>query len=286
MTFKLNANLSITDLLPAIIGLLAGIALLVYLYYRNWDTISTWRIVIWLVWTFLIYAVLGLVSIKMDALPYSYTIIAVCSALLGVLYLKLAPRTLDWWQKMNLEHVFLFNITLHFFGISGFSLLYNLLSVSSISVYTQMPATLAILIPALVSKSYYYWMHIPKKKYRTWLYPLHAAVPRLQPVDTVKLVMNFTPEPSGKNGPFENYQVEFPANETLNDLFHYFITFHNKHREYRKRPIQFIEGDRPLEWMLFKYNAQKKKVYLDMDKTLVENQVAPNEHIYAFSTID
>ena len=116
------------------------------------------------------------------------------------------------------------------------------------------------------------------------MYPIHEPIPKLQPIDPIKLMMNFTPVPSGSNGPFESYEVEFPTNRNLSELFHYFICFHNKHREYKKRPIQFLEGEVPLAWVLYKYTPQKKKQYLDMDKTLIENQVYANEHIYALSS--
>ena len=88
----------------------------------------------------------------------------------------------------------------------------------------------------------------------------------------------------GKNTDFEGYEVEYPGNVDLGTLFHYFISFHNKHREYRKKPIQFLSDNQlPLEWMLYKYSPQKKKVLLDTEKTLFENQIGGNDIIYATS---
>lgn len=277
-------NLTFDNLLPFGISLILSFALTAYLYYTKGKEISTVRLVIWILWIVVLFALLGLLGSKIEALPYAFSAIAICSALLGVLYLTLAKSTLDWWQRSRLEDVILLNLTLLFFGLSGFSIVYLLLSGNQEYTFPLMVAILAFLLPSVLIKSYDFWMQIPSKRYKSWAYPIYSEVPKLQPIDPIKLTMNFTPIPTGKNGPFESYEVEFPTNESLSDLFHYFISFHNKHREYRKKPIQYLNGDMPLEWVLYKYTHQKKKLYLDMDKTLIENQITPNEHIYAAST--
>ncbi len=158
-----------------------------------------------------------------------------------------------------------------------------MLSATQISVSYFMVALLAFWLPVLLLFSYDLWMRIPALKYKTWLFPAHLPVPRLHPVEPMKVTMNFTPLPTGKDGPFEGYEVEFPTDAMVGDLFHYFIAFHNKHREYSKKPIQYLNGKIPLEWVLYKSVTPRKKQYLDMDKTLLENQVLPHEHIYAYS---
>ena len=277
-------NVTLDTLFPFIISLVAGFAVTGYLYYVKSGQISPGRVVIWMVWIFVIFGLLGLLATKIQILPYTFTVVALCSTLLGVLYILLAQITLDWWQRSNPTDVFVFNLALLFLGLAGFSIVYMLLSGSGIYLNYLMVAIVSFLLPALLFKSHDYWMQIPRLRYKTWSYPIYSEIPRLQPIDPIKLMMNFTPVPSGKNGPFESYEVEFPTNESLSDLFHYFISFHNKHREYRKKPIQYLNGEMPLEWVLFKYSSQKKRLYLDMDKTLIENQIAPNEHIYAASS--
>lgn len=276
-------KLTFDTLLPFVISLFLSFVLTGYLYYTKGNEISTGRLVIWILWILVLFGLIGLVASKIEALPYAYSTVAICSILFGILYLILAQATLNWWQRSRLEDVILLNLALLFFGLSGFSIVYLLLADTPGYTAYLMAALLAFLLPSVLIKSYDYWMQIPNKRYKSWSYPIYSEVPKLQPIEPIKLMMNFTPVPSGKNGPFESYEVEFPTNESLSDLFHYFISFHNKHREYRKKPIQYLNGDMPLEWVLYKYTPQKKKLYLDMDKTLIENQVTSNEHIYAAS---
>ena len=276
-------DLTFDKLLPVLAGLILGLLSLGYLFYQKAGEIAIGRIIIWIVWTWVLFALFGFFALKIEVLPYRFFMISMGSLLTGVLYLVLAPLTLNWWKRSDLTDVFLTNYLLLFFGISGFSAVYVSLSDSGISVYYLLSGLLAFLLPALVAKSYDYWMLIPAIKYKTWIFPIHAPIPKLQPIEPIKLMMNFTPSPSNRNVNFESYEVEFPTNEPLSNLFHYFISFHNKHREYRKKPIQYLNGEVPLEWVLYKYSPQKKKLYLDMDKTLIENQVTTNEHIYAAS---
>lgn len=277
-------NLTFNLLLPVFTGLLAGLALLGYLYYLKGREISTGRLIIWLIWTLVLFGFTGLLAVKIDALPYGFAAAATGALLFGILYLTLAPLTFNFWHRSDIAVLLLTNFIFLCFGVTGFSVIYVMAADSPDLVYTFLVSILACLLPALIVRSYDFWMQIPKKKYKTWLYPLHAEVPKLQPIDPIRLMMNFTPVPTEKNEAFESYEVEFPTNESLSDLFHYFISFHNKHREYRKKPIQFLEGDVPLEWVLFKFSPQKKKIFLDMDKTLIENHITANDHIYASSS--
>ena len=279
--FCMNMTLSI--LITPIIGLLSGMILLGNLLYWRGGDISLIRVILWILWIFVLFGGLGLVATKIEVLPYSFFSVTSGSLLFGLFYLVAAPITLGWWRRSSLADVLLVGFIFLFIGISGFSLVYGLLSASGVSVYYCLTGLLAFLVPAFLVKSYDYWMVIPKKKYKTWIYPVNEAVPQLHRIDPIKLVMNFTPVPSGKNGPFEGYEVEFPTNLSLSELFHYFISFHNKHREFRKKPIQYMDGEKPLEWVLFKYSDKNKKIYLDMEKSLLDNSVRSNEAIYAMS---
>ena len=273
-----------SNLLIPITGLICGLILIGCLLYLKGKEISIVRLVIWVFWVLLLFGILGFISAKIENLNWVFFTVTLGSLLYGILYLVVAPVTLSWWRRSVLTDIFFTAFIFLCFGISGFSLIYSTLSVSGAEVGYFLVGITAFLFPSLVIKSYDYWMLIPAKKYKTWVYPVHGDVPQLQPVDPIRLVMNFTPAPSGKNGSFEGYEVEFPSNISVGDLFHYFISFHNKHREYRKKPIQYLDGERPLEWVLFKYSGQNKKIYLDMDKTLIENSIGSNESIYALSS--
>jgi hypothetical protein len=277
-------NLTFFTLLPFVISVLMSFILTGYLYYTKGSEITSGRLVIWILWTTVLFGLLGFAGSRIDTLPYAFVSVTLGSALLGILYLMLAKATLDWWRRSRLEDVVLLNLTLFFFGLSGFSITYVLLTGANGYVTYLMVGLLGFLLPSLLVKSYDFYMQIPKLRYKTWSYPVYSEVPRLQPIDPIKLMMNFTPVPSEKQAQFESYEVEFPTNESLSDLFHYFISFHNKHREYKKKPIQYLNGEIPLQWVLYTYSLKKKKLYLDMEKTLIENQIGPNQHIYAASS--
>lgn len=270
-------------LLPTLISLTLGLAALGGLFYLKRGTYSVVRVVIWMVWDLLLFAGLAFMAVKIDSLNVSFLLTTLGAALLGILYLVLAPRTLTGWQRARFGDLSLMGLGLFFLGLAAFSLMYSLLSGTPVSVSYFMVGLLAFWLPVLLLLSYDLWMRIPALKYKTWLFPAHLPVPRLHPVEPMKVIMNFTPLPTGKDGPFEGYEVEFPTNATVGDLFHYFIAFHNKHREYSKKPIQYLNGKIPLEWVLYKSVTPRKKYYLDMEKTLLENQVLPHEHIYAYS---
>lgn len=270
-------------LLPTLISLILGMATLGGLIYLKRGTVSVVRVIIWIVWDLLLFAGLAFMAVKIDSLNVSFLLTTLGASLLGILYLLLAPLTLTGWQRARFGDISLIGLGLFFFGLSAFFLVYRMLSATQISVSYFMVALLAFWLPVLLLFSYDLWMRIPALKYKTWLFPAHLPVPRLHPVEPMKVTMNFTPLPTGKDGPFEGYEVEFPTDAMVGDLFHYFIAFHNKHREYSKKPIQYLNGKIPLEWVLYKSVTPRKKQYLDMDKTLLENQVLPHEHIYAYS---
>ncbi|MPR36075.1 TssN family type VI secretion system protein [Salmonirosea aquatica] len=270
-------------MLPALISLILGMAAVGGLFYLKRGTLSVVRVIIWIVWDLVLFAGLAFMAIKISSLNVSFLLVTLGAALLGILYLVLAPLTLTGWQRPRIEVVSLMGLALFLFGVAAFSLLYGLLTGTPISVFYFWVALLTFWVPILLVFSYGLWMRIPALKYKSWLFPAHLPVPRLHPVEPMRVTMNFTPLPTGKNGPFEGYEVEFPTNVSVGELFHYFISFHNKHREYSKKPIQYLNGKIPLEWVLYKSVTPRKKQYLDMDKTLLENQVLPNEHIYAYS---
>lgn len=276
-------HLTLSSILPALTAFGAGLVTICLLFYVGKKPKEIVRLVIWIFWTMLLFSVVAFASTRVEAFTVRFAILSCGSFLLGLLYLILAPLTLDWWKRTNLYDVFFLNLTLLCFGISGSLLIYQL-TVAEEKTTLLMQATFVFALPALALKAYDYWMLIPSKKYKSWIYPVHEPVPRLLPVDTIKVSMNFTPVPGSTQGPFEGYEVEYPSNVSLGDLFHYFISFHNKHREYRKKPIQFMTDDhQPLEWVMFKYTHGKKKIYLNTDKSLIENQVGPDEMIYAAS---
>jgi len=269
---------------PSLLAFLSGTFFISILFYINERRIEILRIAMWTFWTFLLFSILGLIAAKSESLISSFFYTLTGSLLLGVLYLILAPITLDWWRRDSLQDVLITSTALFFFGLSGFILIFNIQeAIYTHLLYLFLASTPAFFLPVFFLKSFDLWINIPAKKYLSWAYPLDKPIPKLVPVDTIKVVMNFTPVPA-KEKIFEGYEVEYPANVPLGELFHYFISFHNKHREYRKKPIQFVNDQQlPLEWNLYKYSSGKKKIYLNVEKTLTENEIGKDDIIYAAS---
>lgn len=275
---------SFYNLLPSLLAFLSGAAFSGILVYEKSSELGLIRWIAWLLGSLLFFALLGLITSRIESLVARFVCLVAASLLFGAVYLILTPKTLAWWRRENISDVMIAALALYFTGITGYILVYSFMQHESPFQYVLLTGSLGFLVPTLALKSYDFWLAIPPLRYRTWHYPLHEPVPRLLPVDTVKVIMNFTPVP-GKNAAFEGYEVEYPGNVALGQLFHYFISFHNKHREYRKMPIQYVtDNHMPLEWTLFKYSPQRKKIYLDTEKTLIENNIRGNEAIYATST--
>lgn len=276
-------HFSISTIFPSAIALVAGLMLLWLIVHLKAVAPGFARLLIWVCWTSLLFAATAFLTTRVESLETRFQMLSAASFIMGILYLVLAPLTLDWWRRDVLADVFLLNAALLCFGIFGCLIIYHATTPVA-EIYPVLQGVVAFGWPSLALKAYDWWVIIPSKKYKSWTYPVHEPVPRLLPVDTIKVRMNFTPVPGPLNGFFEGYDVEFPVNVSLGDLFHYFISFHNKHREYRKNPIQFMTEDhRPLEWVIFKYTSGKKKVYLNTDQTLAENQIGQSETIYAAS---
>lgn len=278
-----------TLLLNTLVLFVLGLILTGLLLYAR-AGVSKVRLVIGIVWSLILFGLMGYLTTLIHALPMRFLSLMAMSLGLGIIYLHMAPNALPDWSRTSVLDLFLPGLVLMVFGISGFLICHFALSNSgaenSNNLTSLLAAFPAFLLPASWVYSYSQWASIPPLRYTTWTYPLYRELPKLHPVDPIKINLNYTTQPSGLDGPFEGYEVEFPTNVPLGDLFHYFIAFHNRQAKNRRALIQYVQGDMPVEWILYR-NAPPagKRVHLDMVKTLPENGVKYGDTIYASSLV-
>ncbi len=278
-------TLLLNTLLPFILGLaLAGLLL----YIRA--GVSLVRLIIGAVWVMILFGIVGYLITKVDALPLRFLVLMSVAMAIGVLYLYLVPKALTGWTRSGVLDLFLPGLVLMVFGISGFLVSHYTLAhpdkESNVNIISLLAAFPAFLLPSFCVYSYDQWASIPTLRYPTWTYPLYRELPRLHPEEPIKIKMNYTLQPTGMDGPFEGYEVEFPTNVPLGDLFHYFIAFHNRQPKNRNAAIQYLHGETPVEWILYRYALSgNRKVHLAMDKTLPENGIQNGDAIFACSLV-
>ncbi len=263
--------------------LTAGVLTLIALYLLERPTFNPVRTGIGLLWVTLALAATGYFVPRLPSLTLGVSLTVLIAVLLGCAYSFLAPMLLTTGSKHRTPTVILSAVCFYAWGVTGLSATYVTARYPTEQLLYWMGGAAAFLLPPFLVHSYTLWMNIPPLKYKSWLYPVQQAVPRLHPVAPIKLRMNFTPEPADEHVELEGYEVEFPTNVPLSELFHYFISFHNKHREYRKKPIQYLINDQPLSWLFYTRNTRNQKTYLDCDKTLPENGIHPGGEIFAIS---
>ncbi|WP_162794276.1 TssN family type VI secretion system protein [Runella rosea] len=168
---------------------------------------------------------------------------------------------------------------------AGFAFVYGLLSPKATAFLPYLiVGILPIILPYLFIKSYDYWINIPPLKYRKWQYKSQVSLPVLEPINVIKVNIQFTKIPDESDPVFEGYWVELPSEKDLGTLFHYFIYSHNnRHREHKKDPIHVETGGKKLGWLLYKQNTLEQRIYLNTDLSLTQNNIMNNETIFAQS---
>lgn len=263
------------------IFVLSGTISLLIALRQGASEINVVRMAIGLLWTALLFAGVAYVRPHMANLMVAVAFITLATSALGTLFVWLAPRLIPGINRSDLSRILLFALAFYCLGMPGFCAVLYALSESSF--FFEIGATLGFPAAVLMIKSFDLWLAIPPLKYKSWVFPVGAEAPKLFPIDTIRLHMNFTPVPGEGAPEFEGYEVEFPTNVILADLFHYFVLFHNKHREYRKRPLQYMINDQPLSWLFYTLTPSGKKRYLDYEQTLPENGMANSDLIFAES---
>ncbi len=252
------------------------------LIYLKGNSVRVPGLIIWVLWYWVLFGFLGFIVTKIDDFPTAFWIIQLSSLLLGVVYILLAPRTLNWWDSNEISVVFLTAETFLCWGIFGMSLVYGLLVKQAVVFLPYiLLGTIPFLLPLLLLKSHQSLNSIPAKRYKRWRYPEGTPVPLLEPADPIEVIMRFTRLPDEPSSMDELKPVQFPSKKPLGVLFHYFVNFYNT--KMNKGKINYSNRGQMFEWEFYRLKMPNQREYLDADKSLIENQIQPNDIIYAES---
>ncbi|MCE7059244.1 TssN family type VI secretion system protein [Dyadobacter sp. CY343] len=235
----------------------------------------------------LLFGGVGLVS-AFSSLITGYIILGLFALILGSLSVGWGSRIFPWFKPGSLQSGFLTTCIWAAWAIFGFAVVYGLRSEkAAVFLPVLMAGILPFLVPYLCWISYQYWLSIPQLRYRRWYYDGQRVLPLLEPINVIQVNIHFTKIPDEAEPNFEGYLVEFPGDVDLGTLYQYFIYSHNnRHRDYKKSPIAYIDKGRPLGWVMFKQGPGNERIYLDAGKSLRQNSVRDHDTILAQSYSD
>lgn len=255
------------------------------LYYLEAPAIVSVRLFLGALGLLLLFGITGLSVSKMPSLPLAFAVLSVVSLLSGIFYTAWGGKFFLWYHQESFASGLMTFIVWGGWAATGFTLIYGLLSpkATAFSAYLTV-AVLPITVPYLFIHLYNAWLTIPTLKYRKWYYESHLSLPVLEPINIIKINIQFTKVPDESAPVFEGYWVELPRDKELGTLFHYFIYSHNnRHREHKKDPIRVESNGKKLGWLLYKRNTSDQPIYLNTDHSPVQNNIMDNETIFAQS---
>jgi hypothetical protein len=137
-------------------------------------------------------------------------------------------------------------------------------------------------MPYLFFQARYYLQQIPDANYKIWYYPLEAEMPDLDFIDLSKIeVVQFVFLKRTGDSTQTNFTSKAPLDMTLAQLFFIFINDYNEKNS--RNTIEFANPARqPYGWLFYRRKGWPRRRHLfDPDQTFRENQIQPNELIYA-----
>ena len=237
---------------------------------------------------FLLFAGLGLVIAQLESVIVSFIIFSAFSLVVGILHVVFGKKSFPWFAHQHLGFGFLTIFMWAVWSVFSFAFVYGLLSeTASVFLPYLIVGITPFLLPFVLRISYFFWQSIPKLRYKRWHYDVNEALPILEPINLMKVNVQFTKVPDESDPSFEGYFVELPGDVALGFLYQYFIYSHNnRHRDYKKSPIMYQVNARPLGWVLFKKGVDNQRIYLDTSKSLRQNSIMQNDTILAQSYSD
>ena len=252
-------------------------------WYLKKAEISTVRLFLGIMGNTLLFGGLGLILSKNTSLPLIFWIVTLAAFLEGLVLVWKGQQVFQWYHKEDGLIESATTLIWIFVGSLSFITVFGVISSNPNQFATNSTAgIISMLIPIILNKSYQYALSIPRLKYRRWYYNPTAFLPVLEPINVIKINIQFTKIPNESVPNFEGYWVELPSDILLGTLFHYFIYSHNnRHRDYKRNPIPYTQGDLPIGWVLYKKNTAGQSVYLDMELSLKQNKIIESDTIYA-----
>ena len=272
---------------PLISALLLALLATGILLYMAMTRLRAVRLGIGMLGGFVIFGSLGLILAQTDSLVVSFAVLSLVSFGIGVALAAYGSLVFNGAESGEPWVNLLTGVFLAAWSWLGFTLVGGLLAPARLGWFPSLSvALLGVLIPTLFKFARHYWLEIPQVRYRRWYFDSTAPLPVLEPIDVVRVAVRFTKKPDASPPEFEGYTVGFPGQVPLGELFRYFIDSHNnRHRDYRRNPIQYVSNGRPLGWLLYQQVGESRQ-YLDTDKTLIENGISDQQTIFAESFTD
>lgn len=281
---QFSPNLILVITIASVMGVVS-VGLLIFL---KKEEIRFVRLGLWILYYFILFGFLGFIATKIQPFPTAFWVVEGLSLLMGISYLWLAPRTLSWWKIDEFAVVFLTAEAFICWGILGLSLVFGLISKQS-STFLQylILGVLPFLLPLFFMKAYQAIITIPDKKYKRWIYPEHKVLSEIEPVEIVVITIKFTKIAEETESFEEKQDVSLPRRLALGHLFHYFINFYNNNDgENLGKKIHYKNNGQFFEWEFYRINSLNQRVYLDHQKSLLDNGINSKDVIYAVSFIN
>ena len=265
-----------------------GIVSVGLLIFLKKEEIRFVRLLLWIMYYFILFGFLGFIATKVQPFPTAFWVVEGLSLLMGISYLWLAPRTLNWWNTNEFAIVFLTAEAFICWGILGLSLVFGLINKqSSYFLPYLILGVLPFLLPLFLMKAYQTIMSIPDKKYKRWRYSENKILSEIEPVEIVIVTLKFTKIAEETEFFEEKNDVSLPRRLPLGHLFHYFINFYNNNDGTNQgKKIHYKNNGQFFEWEFYRINTLKQREYLDHEKSLFDNGVNAKDIIYAVSFIN
>lgn len=255
------------------------------LYIQEASKINGIRLFLGALGLVLLFGITGVALSKTRSLPVVFAVLSLLSLVSGIVYTVWGRRFFQWYTRESFASGMMTFIVWSGWAAAGFTTVYGLISPkATVFLADLIVGIVPIILPYLISKSYDFWLSIPQLKYKKWYYDPQVSLPVLEPINIVRVNMQFTRIPDEPEPVFEGYWVELPGDKELGTLFHYFIYSHNnRHREHKKDPIRVDINGKKMGWLLYKQNALGQRMYLNTDLSPVQNNITDNETIFAQS---
>ena len=151
--------------------------------------------------------------------------------------------------------------------------------------YRFLSYVLPFVIPYLCREAYLYFSRIPVSVYKSWYYPLNEEMPDLDMIDLSQMeVVQFVFSKRSQDPTQTNFTSKAPLNMKLGQLFFIFINDYNDKNA--QQPIGYLRSEeQPFGWLFYRKRKWfNQKQFFDADLSVHENNIQPNEIIYAIRT--
>lgn len=207
-----------------------------------------------------------------------YTLAALVTLSTGFIGVKLLAKNDQGEETPNIKR---------FLKLPGFILLISFI-LAVICYYFMgvnlhfLTSQLAFMLPFIIDQVYRYYLQIPTEEYKRWYYPEQHEEAIIDMIDASEtLELNFVLSKKYTTETNSRFKVEVPADIPIGQLFFNLIYNYNN-----ANPSGLIEymgyNHAVVGWHFFTRNGNPgKKYFLDPDLSFKENNMKPNDVIYA-----